>query len=48
MIVVGDVDGDVVSHVAHHSSDYISADVDGEVVVGVVVHVAHPQHIIRS
>ena len=26
----------------------MSADVDGEVVVGVVVHVAHPQHIIRS
>ena len=46
--VSADVDGDVVSHVAHHSSDYESADVDGEVVVGVVVHVAHPQHIIRS
>ena len=42
--VSADVDGDVVSHVAHHSSDYESADVDGEVVVGV----AHPQHIIRS
>ena len=31
--------------VAHH---YVSSDVDVGVGVGVVVHVAHPQHIIRS
>ena len=31
--------------VAHH---YVSSDVDVVVGVGVVVHVAHPQQIIRS